>query len=316
MLAGALAPMRRPSSPAVVGALLASATSIGRAALAASSPAVTQTAECLTGSASLPEELQTYHVMNNTRVSPDSNILRVGFQGRNYLGFDDRTPTCISVYSPNAKAKSYSPISLPDERGTFELLVKSYPVRPGGGVGAYLCSLNAGDTFEAKVKSKRVVHRSSDIVGRWSQVGLVAGGTGIAPLYQLLQILLRDDTSVISVLSINKREEDILLKTELDELARKHPGRLRLTYSLTDENKPGYESGRGNVEMALRALPKPSLKREVMVFVCGKDGFVESYGGRVEREKTSDGSKGKKIQGPLLGILKDAGFDESQVFKY
>ena len=120
---------------------------------------------------------------------------------------------------------------------------------------------------------------------------------------------------MISVLSINRREEDILLKTEMDELARKHPNRLRVTYSLTGEDKPGYERGRGNVEMALRALPKPSLE-EVMVFVCGKDGFVESYGGRVEREKTSDGSKGKKIQGPLLGILKDAGFDASQVFKY
>ena len=313
MLAAAAAPMRRPSSPAVVGALLASATSIGRAASSVS--AETPAAECLAGSATLPEERQVYRVVNNTRVSPDSNILRVGIQGRNHLGWDDRTPTCISVYSEFSKAKSYSPITHPGERGTFELLVKSYHMQPGGGVGAYLCSLNAGDTFEAKVKSKRVVHSSSDIVGRWSQVGLVAGGTGIAPLYQLLQILLRDDTSVISVLSINRREEDILLKTEMDELARKHPNRLRVTYSLTGEDKPGYERGRGNVEMALRALPKPSLE-EVMVFVCGKDGFVESYGGRVEREKTSDGSKGKKIQGPLLGILKDAGFDASQVFKY
>ena len=314
MLAGALAPMRRPSSPAVVGALLASATSVGRAAASSSS----SSEACLVGCATrtLPEERQVYHVLESTRVSPDSNILRVGFQGRNHLGWDDKTPTCISVYSENAKAKSYSPITHPSERGTFALLVKSYPLQPGGGVGAYLCGLKKGDTFEAKVKSNRVVHSSSDIVGRWSQVGLVAGGTGIAPLYQLLQILLRDDTSVISILSINKREEDILLKAELDELARKHPSRIRVTYSLTDEIKPGYESGRGNAEMALRALPNPSLKREVMVFVCGKDGFVESYGGKVGREKTSDGSKGKKIQGELLGILKEAGFDASQVFKY
>jgi len=264
----------------------------------------------------LPESKQRYSILNNTKVSHDSNILTVGFEGRDYLGWDSSTPTCISVSSEHAKSKSYSPITHPSNENSFELLVKSYPLRTGGGVGAYLCNLQAGDVFEAKVKSQRIIHSSSEVVGRWSNVGLIAGGTGIAPLYQILRMMLRaDDTTKIFVLSINRYEEDILLKAEMDKLALQYPDRIAFTYSLTGENKSGYQSGRGNVEMALKALPDPSLD-DVMIFVCGKDGFVESWGGKVEREKTIDGSKGKKIQGPLLGILKESGFCESQVFKY
>jgi len=264
----------------------------------------------------LPELKQRYSILDNTKVNHDSNILTVGFEGRDYLGWDNGTPTCISVYSENSKTKSYSPITHPNSENQFELLVKSYPLRTGGGVGAYLCNLQPGDVFEAKVKSTRIMHSSSEMVGRWSHVGLIAGGTGIAPLYQILQIILRDDTTKVSILYINRYFDDILLKAAMDELTIQYPDRIAsISYSLTGENKTGYLSGRGNVEMARKALPDPSSDN-MMIFVCGKDGFVETWCGKVQREETADGSKGKKIQGPLLGILKECGFCKSQVFKY
>ena len=51
-------------------------------------------------------------------------------------------------------------------------------------------------------------------------------------------ILLKDCTSCdkIHVLSINRKEEDILLKKELDDLTREYPDKLFVTYSLTGEN--------------------------------------------------------------------------------
>jgi len=276
-----------------------------------STPSISQ--DCIA-----PKFKQMYLVVNNKQVSPDSNILTVKFEKRDYLGLEPLVPTCISVTHDNSQeilSKSYSPISHPSQKETFELLVKAYPFRSGGGVGTYLCGLQPGDSFEAKVKSKRIMHSSHQVVGRWSHVGLVAGGTGIAPLFQILQLLLRDDTTKISVLSINRFEHDILMKEELDEIAAKHPERVSVTYSLTGETKAGYLLGRGNTEMVREALPDPSVG-DIMNFVCGKDGFVETWSGKVEREKTTDGSKGKKIQGPLLGILKEAGYNASQVFKY
>ena len=54
-----------------------------------------------------------------------------------------------------------------------------------------------------------------------------------------------------------------------------------------------------------------------LVLVCGTDGFVETWAGPIGRGPPKpDGSKGPKVQGPLLGLLADAGFDASEVFKY
>ena len=54
-----------------------------------------------------------------------------------------------------------------------------------------------------------------------------------------------------------------------------------------------------------------------MVLVCGTDGFVELWGGPVARAPKQPGEKkGAKVQGPLLGLLAEAGFDASEVFKY
>ena len=78
--------------------------------------------------------------------------------------------------------------------------------------------------------------------------------------------------------------------------------------------------GRGSIDMARQALPPPSSTtdgRKTMVFVCGTDGFRDMWAGPIARAPPlADGSKGPKIQGPLLGILKDAGYDASDVFKY
>ena len=54
-----------------------------------------------------------------------------------------------------------------------------------------------------------------------------------------------------------------------------------------------------------------------MVLVCGTDGFVDTWAGPVVRgPRLPDGSRGPKVQGELLGVLAEAGFDASEVFKY
>ena len=133
-------------------------------------------------------------------------------------------------------------------------------------------------------------------------------------------------TNKVHLLFINKKKEDILMRDEIDALAQKYPDRFLVTYSLTEEEKEessdnddssAYQYGRGSSKMALDALPPPANgDGSTMVFVCGRDGFVESWGGAVGREATTDGSKGKKIQGPLKGWLAEAGYQASEVFKY
>lgn len=268
--------------------------------------------------------------------------------------------------------KSYSPVSHPSAKGYFDLVVKGYPYREGHGFGSFLCDLKVEDTVVssddnetsttsssmilAELKGPRKVHGDPTVYNRWKYVGLVAGGTGIAPLFQLARIMLDEEggvdmnscaettgtcsanenqeeakqteeaptrsttTDKVHLLFINKKEEDILMKDEIDALAKKHPDRFLVTYSLTEEEEKDdsdYQYGRGSAQMALDSLPPPANgDGSTMVFVCGRDGFVESWGGAVGREATTDGSKGKKIQGPLKGWLSEAGYQASEVFKY
>eukprot|EP00584_Thalassiosira_punctigera_P010634 CAMPEP_0172536676 /NCGR_PEP_ID=MMETSP1067-20121228/8412_1 /TAXON_ID=265564 ORGANISM="Thalassiosira punctigera, Strain Tpunct2005C2" /NCGR_SAMPLE_ID=MMETSP1067 /ASSEMBLY_ACC=CAM_ASM_000444 /LENGTH=323 /DNA_ID=CAMNT_0013321805 /DNA_START=25 /DNA_END=996 /DNA_ORIENTATION=+ len=297
-----------------------------------------------TGSAQVPTQscngssmpamasVPSYPLVDKWRQSHDTWLLRFSLPSdRKHLGDDPSFPTCISVHHNSSLdggkllKKSYSPISHPATEGSFDLLVKSYQPQPGGGVGDALCNLQPGkDVLVGKLKSERMVHGSPTISRRWDRIGLVAGGTGVAPLVQIVRIILDDpyDRTKIYMLSINRYEEDILIRDELDRMATEHPGRFSVTYSLTGGNVSkdwkGF-TGRGSVEMARKALPPPSAKdgQSTMVFVCGTDGFRDMWAGPIARAPSkADGSKGPKIQGPLLGVLKDAGYDATDVFKY
>jgi len=52
-----------------------------------------------------------------------------------------------------------------------------------------------------------------------TKIGLIAGGTGITPCYQIIQsILVNNDTPSVSLLFGNRTTNDILLKEELIQL--------------------------------------------------------------------------------------------------
>lgn len=277
--------------------------------------------------------MPSYVLANKWQTSHNSWVLRFQLpEGEKFLGSDPTLPTCISVHhngtdesrQPAVLKKSYSPISHPSEEGQFDLLVKAYEPRHGGGVGAHICSVETGGSISAKLKAKRMMHGSPNVSRRWKRVGLVAGGTGLAPLLQIARIVLadtEDDDTKVQLLFVNRRKEDILMKDDLDRMAAEHPDQFSVMYSLTGPDVPEEwdgERGRGDLDMVKRALPPPAGgDGSTMILVCGTDGFVDTWGGPVCRGPPKvDGSKGPKIQGPLLGLLKEAGYDETEVFKY
>lgn len=289
--------------------------------------AATSTAACSAADGPLP-----YTLLSKTRTSPDAWLLRFSLPpSKRFLGEDPTLPTCITVAYPDGTneagtpmvlEKSYSPVSHPALEGVVYLLVKAYVPRPGGGVGSFICNLEIGETMQATLKKKRMIHGSAEVTRRWRTIGLVGGGTGIAPLIQIARIVLDDphDLTTVRMLSINRHEEDVLMKAELDAMAAAHPERFQVAYSLTGpvySGWPGF-TGRGSMAMIQSALPPPGAPNgSTMIFVCGTDGFVDTWGGKTGRgPKKADGSKGPKIQGPLTGLLAEAGFHEAEVFKY
>ena len=110
-------------------------------------------------------------------------------------------------------------------------------------------------TIEAKLKPPRNVHGSHTIVGRWNHIGLVAGGTGIAPLIQIASLILNSNSKIDPR---RTSTQDILYKEQLERWAKEYPNDFFGSYSLTgnssvsdeeDEKEHYYLRGRGSAQM-------------------------------------------------------------------
>ena len=57
-----------------------------------------------------------------------------------------------------------------------------------------------------------------------ASLGMLAGGTGVTPMFQVVNAILRDplDKTQLSLIFANVTEDDILLRKELDTLAAVH----------------------------------------------------------------------------------------------
>ncbi|VEU21825.1 DEKNAAC102334 [Brettanomyces naardenensis] len=156
----------------------------------------------------------------------------------------------------------YTPISNQYDEGFFDIMVKSYP---NGKVSKQFAGLQVGD----KVDFKGPVGRISYEKNVADEIYMVAGGSGITPMLQVLAAIITtpEDLTKVSLLYANETENDILLKGELDELAQKYAN-FKVSYTLTHppknwDGKVGYVTK----EMLKEFLPEPSGDRRV--FVCG-----------------------------------------------
>eukprot|EP00981_Chlorochromonas_danica_P001080 scaffold246_cov181-Ochromonas_danica.AAC.14 len=222
-----------------------------------------------------------------------------GLQGMEVASF-------ILIKGPNdAEGKivtrPYTPTSTNAEKGVCELVVKAYP---GGHLTTYLHNLHEGDLVEVKGPLMKLKYEPN----KYKQVGMLAGGTGLTPNLQVLKEILRnpEDRTQVHLVFANNSEEDILLKDVLDEIARTHSDRVKVTYVVSSP-RGDWQGHRGyiNAEIIQQTMPAPG--EGTMIFVCGPLPFMEAISGK----KTPDFK-----QGEVSGLLKAAGYNESMVFKF
>lgn len=168
---------------------------------------------------------------------------------------------CFSIDGKD-EIRYYSPISNKFDAGFFDILVKSYP---NGKVSRRFAMLKEGQT----VKFRGPVGRFKYSTNMAKHIGLVAGGSGITPILQVITrvITTPEDTTKLTLLFGNETENDILLKSELDEISKKYPD-FQVYYAVThptDEWKG--EKGFITKEMILKYMPEPSADNRLMI--CG-----------------------------------------------
>merc|ERR1711920_303071 len=110
----------------------------------------------------------------------------------------------------------------------------------GGKSSLFLDSKSVGDEIEIMGPvggNEYLGNGTFKLPGRTATVkniGMMAGGTGLTPMLQVAQAVLRDptDTSNLSLIYANKTADDILCRDLLDDLVAQSYGRFNVTYTL------------------------------------------------------------------------------------
>ncbi|QSZ35258.1 hypothetical protein DSL72_008127 [Monilinia vaccinii-corymbosi] len=176
-----------------------------------------------------------------------------------------------AVIDGKSVSRSYTPVSNNSDPGELRLVIKMYP--DGLLTGKYLEHLKVGDEIEVRGPKGAMRYRK----GMVKKIGMVAGGTGITPMYQLIRAICEDptDTTSITLLYGSNTEEDILLREELDEFEKKHPEKFRVHHVLSKPS-PGWTGGVGYItkETVKEKFPEPSNDSKALL--CGPPGMINA----------------------------------------
>lgn len=136
--------------------------------------------------------------------------------------------------------------------------------------------LQPGDKVDIKGPLGTIVYNSPGAymhAGRQcsvSRINMVAGGTGITPMYQVISAILgnQSDTTELRLVYANHSEEDILLRKEFDSLAALHPKRFKIHYTISEAGAGWkYSVGFVSLEMLQRHLFEAD--KGTVTFLCG-----------------------------------------------
>lgn len=240
----------------------------------------------------------------------------------------------------------------------MDIIVKLYE-RPYAEVARYLGTLEVGDcvdvhgphfTFDIQryidAIDKKMSTQASDEAkndSRPIRIGMIAGGTGIAPMIQLLNRLKDKQCIEIDLLYANRSRDEILLRDEVERLAIELKAKLRIHYfieypsglegnlrSVDDKNDDDdvstsnsplidWNVGRITDKHAVRYLPSSnndgsSLAIHPMIFVCGPPGMMRSLCGGEISASTDTLETQRHV--PLGGMLKQLGYRTADVYRF
>jgi len=215
------------------------------------------------------------------------------------------TCACILAKGPEHDGtpvvRPYTPISTNALVGQFELLVKVYP---DGKMSQHLATLPLGQPVDFKHIEFNV--KIQYPFNNAKKIGILCGGTGVAPMIQALHAILGTpgDTSQVSMLYGSVNESDVLAKDTLDSWVASSGGRFSVSHVLSQEpTESAWTGARGFIDESLIKANLPSPSDDCLIFVCGPPPMYDTLcGPRTEKE--------------LTGVLAGMGFKPEQVYKF
>jgi cytochrome-b5 reductase len=161
--------------------------------------------------------------------------------------------------------RSYTPTEVDAKTGRMELTLKIYP---NGKMGNHLLNLPEGDTIDVRgpIGHFKTYHRFL-----CSHIVLIAGGTGITPMWQIMRAICEDpaDETRITLLYANQTQGDILLRDEISALTARFPNSLKVHHFLAADSDPAWTGHRGFVTKQKLDELLPPVSQDSKYLVCG-----------------------------------------------
>ena len=252
--------------------------------------------------------------------------------------------SCVMTRTKGADGKDvvrpYTPIDT-HRQGEVVLLVKTYPT---GVMSQRFAQLKTGDTLDFKGPMPKLKYEAN----MKKKIGMIAGGTGITPMLQVLEEVANNkaDATQVHLVFANVSFKDVLLKETLDALTKRNRN-ISVTYFIdskdSDKDWQG-EVGHIDKDAIKRVIPfTPKDGNDVLMYVCGPPAMMKAISGDKAKESVavavlpaspsllapSDGSadlsavccgcarvSGSYSQGEVGGALKELGFTKEQVYKF
>ncbi|XP_028649742.1 NADH-cytochrome b5 reductase 2 [Erpetoichthys calabaricus] len=235
-------------------------------------------------------------LIEKEEISHDTKRFRFGLpSSQHILGL----PTGQHVYlsakvNNNLVIRAYTPVSSDKDTGFVDLVVKvyyknSHPSYPEGGkLSQYLNSMKIGDTVDFRGPNGLLIYKGrgnfavrpdkkSDAKRiHVKHIGMLAGGTGITPMLQLIRHITSDpeDNTVCHLVFANQTEKDILLRSELEHIAKEHPDQFKLWYTL-DKPPQGWKYSSGFIDADMIRNHMPSPEEDVLIVMCGPPPMIQ-----------------------------------------
>lgn len=242
-----------------------------------------------------------YRLVSSRYESPDTR--RFYFAPENPgTGFPTPLASCIVAKFTDGDGKEvirpFTPISLSSSTvdGGIELLVKRYPSKK---MGNHLFNLKPGDPLLLRGPFMKFSYRPN----QWAHIGMIAGGTGITPMHQIIKGVLEndEDKTKLTLIYGNNKVEDILLANELGSLQSTYKNFNFYATLLHPPKRWLGGIGYINRDMIFALFPPPEEKN-TKILVCGPPPMMKTFSG-TSREAFS-------------GLLKEMGYSKEQVFRF
>ena len=137
----------------------------------------------------------------------------------------------------------------------------------------------------------------------------IAGGSGITPFYSMASAIADGiEDFDMTILYGSRNSEGILLKDEIESVAARSGGRVKVVHVLSHEEKEGFEHGFIGAEMIKKYAPADDYS----VFMCGPKAMYDFEEGEMKKLGLPKRRWRMEMSGDYMGAVENEDFPKEK----